>query len=93
MAPQFTATNGASAREEPAWERFSREFEERLNHVEADCTEGREGWNPAVQEAVVAIADALQEMRAHYARCGQEGETTRTGLVQRIAAAKAALKP
>ena len=80
-----------AAREEPSWEAFSRDFEERLRQVELDCS-ATEAWPGEVTAAIGTISDGLHDLRTHYARCGEAGETTRTGLVQGFGAARAALK-
>jgi len=81
-----------AAREAPAWDRFNREFEDRLHTLERECAT-RDGWSPEVSDAITSIADQLETLRTHYSRCGQEGEEARTAIVGKLDAARKAIKP
>lgn len=69
------------------WDTFSREFEDRLNQIEARCV--NQSYETQRTDVTVAIHDAaekLDALRLHLSRCGEEGERERLVVVQALEA-------
>lgn len=76
----------ASTSEHDDWERFSREFEDRLDEFQRKCVrEPASAEEIPVRVAISQTAIQLENWRQHLSRCGEEGENERAALVRAIA--------
>lgn len=83
-----------AATSEPGdWERFSREFEDRLDEFQRKCVnEPASESEIVVRSAIARTANQLENWRQHLSRCGEEGEKERAALVRSIADLREAAK-
>lgn len=75
------------------WDRFAREFEDRLGQLQERCLRAGAPHEQDARDAIRDAADKLENLRAHLSRCGQEGEDGRRAVAESIARLKRAASP